>query len=261
VLLTLASTVAQSVQRATLYDREHSIAVGLQKSMLPAVIPSVAGTQIAVRYLPAHIGHRIGGDWYDVSRLPSGRISMTIGDVQGHDVQASAVMGQLRTTMRAYAAEGIAPATLAARASSFLLDLDTDLFATCLYAELDPLTGHVQIIRAGHHNPLIRHRDGATTRPDLQGGLPLGLLSRQDTPYPVNELDLEPADTLLLFTDGLVEFRDTDLDSGMRHLEALLHEDITDPERLADHLIRTLSRGPRQEDDIALLLVSRTGRK
>ena len=110
------------------------------------------------------LGRDIGGDWYDLIPLPGGRVGAVIGDVQGHDTHAAAVMGQLRIVLRAYAAEGHTPATVMARASVFLHELDTDRFATCLYAEADLATGVVQVVRAGHIDPLIRHADGSCRR-------------------------------------------------------------------------------------------------
>lgn len=109
LLVALGSSIAQSLQRAMLYEQEHDLAEGLQQAMLPRRIPDVPGAQIAVRYRSARLGRDIGGDWYDVIPLPGGRVGTVIGDVQGHDTHAAAVMGQLRIVLRAYAAEGTAP--------------------------------------------------------------------------------------------------------------------------------------------------------
>jgi GAF domain-containing protein len=257
LLLGLAATVAQSVQRALLYDEEHAMAVGLQQSMLPASIPAVAGLRVAVRYQPARTGHQIGGDWYDVIPLPGGRAGLVVGDVQGHDIHAAAVMGQLRTGLRAYAAEGHPPAALMDKASVFLDDLDTERLATCIYADLDPATGHARIVRAGHPGPLIRHADRRTTSPSVAGGLPLGLPQYSDTPYPTTHLQLGPEDTLLLCTDGLLEFHGTDLNAGERQIRALLRDGPADLDQLAEHIVATIGTRQGQEDDVALLLASR----
>lgn len=109
LLVALGSSIAQSLQRAMLYEQEHDLAEGLQQAMLPRRIPEVPGAQIAVRYRSARLGRDIGGDWYDVIPLPGGRVGTVIGDVQGHDTHAAAVMGQLRIVLRAYAAEGTVP--------------------------------------------------------------------------------------------------------------------------------------------------------
>ncbi|MFF3149758.1 SpoIIE family protein phosphatase, partial [Streptomyces sp. NPDC057927] len=201
VLVALGSSIAQSLQRAMFYEQEKDLAQGLQQAMLPRSIPSVPGADIAVRYRSASLGRDIGGDWYDVIPLPGGRVGAVIGDVQGHDTHAAAVMGQLRIVLRAYAAEGHTPATVMARASVFLHELDTDRFATCLYAEADLSTGVVQLVRAGHIDPVIRQNDGTCRRQSVAGGLPLGLsalFGRLE--YPVDTVELDPGQTLVLCT-------------------------------------------------------------
>ncbi|QIQ06190.1 SpoIIE family protein phosphatase [Streptomyces liangshanensis] len=256
LLLALAATIAQSVQRAALYDEEHAMAVGLQQSMLPATIPDMPGVRVAVRYQPARTGHQIGGDWYDVVPLRGGRVGLVVGDVQGHDIQASAVMGQLRTALRAYAAEGHAPAAVMARASRFLQDLDTDRLATCIYVDLDPATGRARLVRAGHPGPVIRHADGSSSSPDVAGGLPFGLLQYSDAPYPTTELVLGPDETLLLCTDGLLEFRGEDIDVGERRIRSALYDGPGDLDRLAEYIVDTIETRQGQEDDVALLLAT-----
>ncbi|MDT0452701.1 SpoIIE family protein phosphatase [Streptomyces hesseae] len=257
--IALSSSLAQAIARAMLFDQEHDLAEGLQQSMLPRRIPDVPGAQIAVRYRSARMGRDIGGDWYDAIPLPGGRVGAVIGDVQGHDTHAAAVMGQLRIVLRAYATEGHSPATVMARASSFLHELDTDRFATCTYAEADLATGLVQLVRAGHVDPMLRHADGTCRRLPVSGGLPLGLsaeFGRLD--YPVTTVELDPGETLLMFTDGLVEQPGSDLDEGMRRLGALVREGPYDLHKLADLLCGVV--GERMgEDDLAVLLLRRQG--
>jgi serine phosphatase RsbU (regulator of sigma subunit)/anti-sigma regulatory factor (Ser/Thr protein kinase) len=263
VLVALASSIAQSLQRAMFYEQEKDLAEGLQQAMLPRTIPSVAGADVAVRYRAASpggsVGRDIGGDWYDLIPLPAGRVGAVIGDVQGHDTHAAAVMGQLRIVLRAYAAEGHPPATVMARASGFLHELDTDRFATCLYAEADLSTGVVQVVRAGHIDPLVRRNDGTCHRVRVVGGLPLGLSAEFGRlEYPVSTVELDPGQTLLLCTDGLIEQPGTDLDDGMRALLALISEGPDDVRGLADRLIDVAEeRGG--DDDVALLLLRRRG--
>ncbi|GAA3807585.1 SpoIIE family protein phosphatase [Streptomyces coacervatus] len=263
VLLALGSSIAQSMQRAMFYEQEKDLATGLQQAMLPRTIPSVRGADVAVRYrsgsTAGSLGRDIGGDWYDLIPLPGGRVGAVIGDVQGHDTHAAAVMGQLRIVLRAYAAEGHTPATVMARASVFLHELDTDRFATCLYAEADLTTGVVQVVRAGHIDPLIRAADGSCRRISLPGGLPLGLSAEFGSlEYPVGTLELDPGNTLLLCTDGLVEQPGADLDDGMRTLTALITGGPDDVRDLADCLIDVAEeRGG--DDDVALLLLRRRG--
>ncbi|MFI5617270.1 SpoIIE family protein phosphatase [Streptomyces sp. NPDC051567] len=257
LLVALGSSIAQSLQRAMLLEQEHDLAEGLQQAMLPRLIPDVPGAEIAVRYRSARRGQDIGGDWYDVVPLPGGRVGAVIGDVQGHDTHAAAVMGQLRIVLRAYAAEGHAPATVMARASAFLHELDTDRFATCTYAEVDLSTGVVQLVRAGHLDPLLRTRDGDCRRLLVEGGMPLGLSAEFGRlEYPVTTVELDPGETLLLCTDGLVETPGADLDDGIELLTSLIRSGSADLQRLADRLCGIVDeRGG--DDDMALLLLRR----
>ncbi|MFJ3980726.1 SpoIIE family protein phosphatase [Streptomyces fungicidicus] len=261
ILVALGSSIAQSLQRAMFYEQEMDLAQKLQQAMLPRTIPSVPGADLAVRYRAATIGgslgRDIGGDWYDLIPLPGGRVGAVIGDVQGHDTHAAAVMGQLRIVLRAYAAEGHPPATVMARASVFLDELDTDRSATCLYAEADLSTGLLQIVRAGHLDPLVRRTDGSCRRVCVPGGLPLGLsaeFGRLD--YPVGTIELDPGETLLLCTDGLVERPGSDVDDGIETLSALITDGPDDVRELADRLIDVAEeRGG--DDDVALLVLRR----
>lgn len=257
LLVALGSSIAQSLQRAMLYEQEHDLAEGLQQAMLPRRVPEVPGAQIAVRYRSARLGRDIGGDWYDVIPLPGGRVGTVIGDVQGHDTHAAAVMGQLRIVLRAYAAEGHSPATVMARASVFLHELDTDRFATCTYAEADLTTGVVQVVRAGHVDPLVRDADGSCRKVLVEGGLPLGLSAEFGRlEYPVSTVELDPGQTMVLFTDGLVEQPGSDLDEGVQLLTALIRNGPQDLQRLADRLCESVDeRGG--EDDVAVLLLRR----
>ncbi|MFF2410727.1 SpoIIE family protein phosphatase [Streptomyces sp. NPDC058092] len=257
LLVALGSSIAQSLQRAMLYEQEHDLAEGLQQAMLPRRIPDVPGAQVAVRYRSARLGRDIGGDWYDVIPLPGGRVGAVIGDVQGHDTHAAAVMGQLRIVLRAYAAEGHSPATVMARASVFLHELDTDRFATCTYAEVDLTTGVVQLVRAGHVDPLLRDIDGDCHRLVAEGGLPLGLSAEFGRlEYPVGTVELDPGQALVLFTDGLVETPGVDLDEGIQLLTSMVRNGPQDLQKLADRLCEEVDeRGG--EDDVAVLLLGR----
>ncbi|MFB8103597.1 MULTISPECIES: SpoIIE family protein phosphatase [Streptomyces] len=257
LLMALGTSIAQSLQRAMLYEQEHDLAEGLQQAMLPRRIPAVPGAQVAVRYRSARLGRDIGGDWYDLIPLPGGRVGAVIGDVQGHDTHAAAVMGQLRIVLRAYAAEGHSPATVMARASVFLHELDTDRFATCTYAEVDLTTGVIQAVRAGHVDPLVRDVDGSCRRMPAEGGLPLGLSAEFGRlEYPVSTAELDPGQTMILFTDGLVEMPGADLDEGMQLLTTLVSNGPQSLQKLADELCDAVDvRGG--QDDVALLLLRR----
>ncbi|MFJ8825113.1 SpoIIE family protein phosphatase [Streptomyces sp. NPDC102467] len=254
----LSGIVAQSLQRAMLFDEERDLAKSLQATMLPRGIPEVADAEVAVRYHAAWGGRDVGGDFYDVITLPRGRIGVVVGDVQGHDTHAAAIMGQLRIALRAFAGEGHAPATVLSRASRFLAELDTERFATCTYAQFDPATGIVRAVRAGHLPPLVRHVDGQVGVPRVRGGLPLGLATdfgMED--YPEVRLDLVPGETLVLCTDGLVEDSGLDLDTGIQNLAEVLRAGPEPAEELADHLSRALWERWGSSDDVALLVLRR----
>ena len=271
-LLTVTSRlVARALERTSTDAAELALSRGLRSSMDRAG-PSFAGMSVAARYIPAGGGLVVGGDWYDSIELPSGRLALVIGDVQGHDVHAAGLMTQLRTAVHAYAAEGHGPDAVLARASYFLTALDPERFATCLYLEVDPLDGGLQIARAGHPHPVLRMPDGTCLIKHVRGGLPLGLMPGEDD-YPVTTARLHDGEVLLLCTDGLIETGGHDLFSGwLRLRDALSPGPVADLEGMADRLIRAVSapeahdgdasrdgaRGePRNEDDIALLLVRR----
>ncbi|MFJ4777770.1 SpoIIE family protein phosphatase [Streptomyces sp. NPDC088762] len=268
LLMALGSGIAQSLQRAILFEQEHDLAEGLQRAMLPRRIPEVPGVRIAVRYRSARMGRDVGGDWYDVIPLGEGRVGVMIGDVEGHDTDAAAVMGQLRIALRAYVAEGHTPGTAMARASAFLRDLETERFATCTYAEVDLTTGMLRLVRAGHLDPLLRRGDGSVHRIQVAGGLPLGLPHRDPsgagtaadtgTGYPVTSLELHPGDTLLLCTDGLIERPGEDPDTGLRELITAVHGGPVDVQELADVLC-DLVGDSGGGDDMALLVLRRRG--
>ncbi|MEE1736508.1 SpoIIE family protein phosphatase [Streptomyces sp. BE147] len=257
--LGLAAIVAQSLQRAILFDEEREFATDLQAAMLPRRIQDIEGGEIAVRYHAAWSGRQVGGDWYDVIALPNNRFGIVVGDVQGHDTHAAAIMGQLRIALRAYAGEGHAPATVLARASRFLAELDTDRFATCTYAQVDLASGSVRVVRAGHFGPLIRHTDGRVGSPQVRGGLPLGISTEfQDEEFPETRLDLLPGEALVLFTDGLVEEPGNDIDAGVSTLSHELSAGPAGAEALADHLSDRLWERWGSGDDVALLVLRRS---
>ncbi|ONK12917.1 SpoIIE family protein phosphatase [Streptomyces sp. MP131-18] len=274
LLSTVARLLAQALSRAYLQDTERELSADLQHTMRPGPAPGVPGLVIASRYVPAGGGLQVGGDWYDVIPLPSGRVALIIGDVQGHDVRAAAVMAQLRIVLRAYASEGHRPDAVLSRASRFLAALTAEpeaafgesRFATCLYVEVDPPTGTLDIARAGHLDPALVLQDGTMVMRPTAGGLPLGVAPQGD--YPATRLMLQPGETLLLCTDGLIETGRHDLDSGWARLrKAVAGLSGLQLEDLADSLIETVHgnappqtsspMAARDLDDIALLLLRR----
>lgn len=287
VLTTVARMLAQALTRAGAAETQRELTDDLQRSMLPTLGPEIPGMTLAARYIPTGGGLQVGGDWYDMIPLPRGRFALVIGDVQGHDVRAASLMGQLRIAVRAYAAEGHRPDAVLSRASGFFHGLtETDAgagtgspagtgtrtgadsrFATCLYMEVDPATGVLEAARAGHLDPAIRMADGTVLVRTTAGGLPLGI--DPDADYPTTRLALEPGEALMLCTDGLLETGGHDLDTGWRRVRKTLEAHEGDLEELADALVQAVhgpsshhTTGPladRREDDIAVLLLCRQG--
>ncbi|WP_371480138.1 SpoIIE family protein phosphatase [Kitasatospora sp. NBC_00315] len=256
-----AGILAQSLERARLYDTHHHRATELQRAMLPRTLPEIPGVSAAARYLPSTEGMQIGGDWYDLIRLPDGKVGLVIGDVQGHNAEATAVMGQLRSGLRAYATDGHDPAATLARTSRLLSELDTELFATCLYLTLDPADGTLLAARAGHPPP-VRITDAGATEIDLPGGPPLGV--DPGAPYPLTVDRLEPGESLLVYTDGLVEDREEDYDESVQRMLGGLELWVRRTggagaglERLADLLTLNVTEHRSRPDDVALLLLHR----
>ncbi|KES04356.1 phosphatase [Streptomyces toyocaensis] len=270
VLTTVARMLAQALTRAGTAESERALTDGLQRSMMPKLGPGIPGMSVAARYVPTGGGLQVGGDWYDVIPLPGKRFALVIGDVQGHDVRAAGLMGQLRIALRAYASEGHRPDAVLSRASRFLHGIGeadpADMrFATCLYAEVDPVSGVLEIARAGHPDPVIRMADRTVLTRPTAGGLPLGV--DPDTDYPTTRIVLESGETMMICTDGLIETGGHDLDTGWQRLRGILEEHRGNQEELADALVQAVhgpsshhTTGPladRREDDIAVLLLSR----
>ncbi|MFI6493993.1 SpoIIE family protein phosphatase [Streptomyces sp. NPDC050564] len=257
LLTATAAVVGQALQRAHAHDAEQELATMLQRSLLPRSLPELPGGTAVARYLPARRGLQVGGDWYDVIALSEDRVALVIGDVQGHSAGAATIMGQMRTAVRAYAVEGHPPDVVLSHANRLLIGMETDLFATCCYAELDMEEGNILFVRAGHLSPLVRHPDGTAEELEVEGGLPLGVSAEVE--FPMTAVALAPGSVLALVTDGLVEAADLPLDEGMhRTRTALAAADPADPGLMADELLGDV--GPR-EDDVALLLLRYDGMK
>ncbi|MFF7857292.1 SpoIIE family protein phosphatase [Streptomyces sp. NPDC007904] len=253
VLTSLAGLIAQALERALLYDAKHRLAHGLQEALLPRTLPPLPGMEAAARYLPATQGMEIGGDFYDL--VPArGTAAAVIGDVQGHNVTAAGLMGQVRTAVRAYTAVGQRPEEVMRSTNRLLLDLGSELFASCLYLRLDPAHGRAVMSRAGHPPPLLRRPDGRVRVLDLAGGPLLGI--EGTATYPSTEVAFPPGSLLVLYTDGLVESPGTDFEDAVAALCRRLTElgDLPLGE-LADALVRHGADAEGRLDDIALLLL------
>ncbi|WP_037677955.1 SpoIIE family protein phosphatase [Streptomyces griseus] len=252
VLTALGGLIAQALERARLYDAEFALARGLQNGLLPHRLPTLPGLRVTGRYLPSTRGMDIGGDWYDV--IPTGdEVALIVGDVEGHNVAAAAVMGQLRSAVRAFVTAGHSPAEVVAGTNRLHLDLDPVLLASFCYARVHPRSGVVRVVRAGHCPPLLREPDGHAEILDIPGGPLLGV--ERTAAYPESELRLAPGSVLALYTDGLVERRHSDIGSGLDRLrDALTRMGDSHLEDLADSLLREARRSTDRADDIALLL-------
>ncbi|WP_137992403.1 SpoIIE family protein phosphatase [Streptomyces vilmorinianum] len=245
----LVARAALNIDNARMYTTQRAAALTLQRSLTNSALPRVDGLELTGRYLPAS-AHDVGGDWFDVIALPEGRTGLVIGDVMGHGIHAAAVMGQLRTAVRTLARHGVPPARLLRSLDAVVADLGEDEMATCVYAVHDPATGLVTIARAGHPPPAVGTADGAITFLEGPPGTPLGTGGRD---FRTESLRLPPGSLLVLYTDGLIEARDRDLDEGMDKLaQALLHLERPLNQLCDDILEQLLPYAP--PDDVAVLL-------
>ncbi|MFE5865720.1 SpoIIE family protein phosphatase [Streptomyces virginiae] len=245
----LVARAALNIDNARMYTLQRQAALTLQRSLTNHALPEVTGLELTGRYLPAS-DHDVGGDWYDVIPLPCGRTGLVIGDVMGHGIHAAAVMGQLRTAVRTLARHDVPPAELLRSLDAVVAELGEDEMATCVYAVHDAATGACVIARAGHPPPAVVTPDGSITFLDGPPGTPLGT-GGQD--FRTEELRLPPGSLLVLYTDGLIEARDRDLDQGMAQLAGALQRVDQPLEELCDGILRRLLPCA-QQDDVAVLL-------
>ncbi|MFK0024570.1 SpoIIE family protein phosphatase [Streptomyces sp. NPDC090798] len=254
VLTSLCGLIAQALERALLYDTKLQLAHGLQAALLPHSLPSLPSIEAAARYLPANQGMEIGGDFYDL--MPShGLAAAVIGDVQGHNVTAAGLMGQIRTAVRAYTTVGQPPEGVMRSTNRLLIDLGAELFASCLYMRLDPAREVAVMSRAGHPPPLLLRPDGRVRVLDLAGGPLLGIDA--SATYPTTEVPLVPGSVLALYTDGLIESPGVDIEDALADLGRKLTEGGDLPlNALADSLVEQSGAVTQERpDDVALLLL------
>lgn len=258
----LSARAAVCIDNARRYTREHTMAVTLQRSLLPHGLPGQNALEVAHRYLPAQAG--VGGDWFDVIPLPGARVALVVGDVVGHGVHAAATMGRLRIAVHNFSTLDLPPSDVLWHLDELVDRIDQQeagdddaqiTGATCLYAIYDPVTGHCAVARAGHPPPAVVHPDGNVTFPDVPASPPLGVSS--GLPFETTDLHLPEGSRLILFTDGLIDYQHRDIDTGL----ALLHTVLTgqphlSPEETCQHILDAM-QPQRPIDDIALL-VART---
>ncbi|KAB1140147.1 SpoIIE family protein phosphatase [Streptomyces luteolifulvus] len=257
----LVARAAVSIDNARRYTREHSMAVTLQRSLLPRSLPEQDALEIAYRYLPAHEG--VGGDWFDVLPLSGARVALVVGDVVGHGLHAAATMGRLRTAVHNFSSLDLPPDELLSLLDELVARIDQDettdggsapvTGATCLYAIYDPVSRLCTIARAGHPPPAVIRPDGSVDFPDVPAGPPLGL---GGLPFETADLELAEGSRLVLYTDGLVEDREHDIDVGLDLLRAALERAGQSPEDTCRAVLD--SRFPARPSDDVALIVART---
>ncbi|MER7177446.1 ATP-binding SpoIIE family protein phosphatase [Streptomyces mesophilus] len=244
---------ADAAERLRASERRHrEAAVTLQRSLLPQKLEQPDDLRIAATYQPGGADAAVGGDWYDVITLGGGRTALVIGDVMGRGVRAAAVMGQLRTAVRAYAKLDLPPHEVLQLLDGLASDIDASQIATMVYAIHDPHEARLTYASAGHLPILVRDELGALHRAEEPTGPPLGTggwLHASGT------MDFPPGSTAVLYTDGLVERRSEDIDHGVDQLERALAGATGTPQVICDRLLRALNVTADHDDDVALLVL------
>ncbi|WP_261986808.1 SpoIIE family protein phosphatase [Actinomadura sp. HBU206391] len=250
----LAGQCALAVERALLFEREHKTAEELQRSLLPSDLPQLSNMQLAARYHPATRHVQVGGDWYDAFRLPDDRLAIAVGDVMGKGVLAAAGMGRVRNALRALALNDPRPAAvLAGLDRLFSATEDEEQFTTVAYAVIDPETGVGVLSNAGHPPPLLISPNAPARLSASEPGTPLGWPSqRQQTSF-----SIESGNTVVFYSDGLVENRRRGVDAGLDELVGVAAdappEVVADPEIIVDFLVDRMLAGYEQDDDVTVL--------
>jgi GAF domain-containing protein/anti-sigma regulatory factor (Ser/Thr protein kinase) len=249
----LLERVADRVALAADRARQHTVAELLQRTLLPASIPEIPGLELAARYLPAADDTHVGGDWYDVVVLPQGRVGVAIGDVVSRGVRAAAVMGQMRTALRAYALDGDGPGHVLDRLDRLVRGFGEREMATVVYGVMDPAARSMRVSVAGHLPPLRVAASGAAQMLDGVRSRPIGVAAARR--YEEFEVELTPGDTLVLYTDGLIERRGESIEQGLAALcDAAPALAGRGPEEACDWLLSTTG-AEVVADDVALLAI------
>ncbi|MFJ9833501.1 SpoIIE family protein phosphatase [Streptomyces sp. NPDC101169] len=257
----IAARAAVAIDNARRYTHARSTALTLQRSLLPQHTAEQSAVEIAYRYLPAEAQAGVGGDWYDVIPLSGARVALVVGDVVGHGIHAAATMGRLRTAVRTLADIDLPPDELLTHLDDVVLRLSAeaspdgepagDIGATCLYAVYDPVSRQCTVARAGHVLPVVVSRDGTTDLLDVPPGPPLGL---GGLPFEAAEFVLPEGSLLALYTDGLIEARDHDVETGVALLRHILGQPAASLQAACDTVLQALLPPDRPSDDVALLL-------
>ncbi|MER7929286.1 SpoIIE family protein phosphatase [Streptomyces sp. NPDC096057] len=260
----VTARAAVCIDNARRFSRERETALALQRSLLPRKLPPTAALEAASRYLPAARAG-VGGDWFDVIPLSGMRVAMVVGDVVGHGIQASATMGRLRTAVRTLADIDLAPDELLTHLDDLVVRLSAEaggegspgeVGATCLYAVYDPVSRRCTLARAGHPPPIMIRPGGPPEHVDLPAGPPLGL---GGLPFESAEVELPEGTVLALYTDGLIENRDRDLDDSQRLLFDALYAPSDSLDETCDRILHAVLPPGGAADDVALLVARTRG--
>jgi serine phosphatase RsbU (regulator of sigma subunit)/anti-sigma regulatory factor (Ser/Thr protein kinase) len=252
----IVARAALALDNVRLYDEARTTAVALQRSLLPSQQPRVTGVDSASRYLPGRRDLGVGGDWFDVIPLSCGRVAFVIGDVMGRGLRAAAAMGQLRTAVRMLAVLDPMPEDVLRHLDDLAQGTDEVQLATCVYAVFDPVDRSLSFATAGHPPPVMQGPDGVARPLPQPSGAPLGV---GGVPFESTTVRVEDGARLALYTDGLVESRDVDIDDGLRRLARSIADGPADLEALCDHVLADLGRDEDHDDDIALLVADLHG--
>ena len=252
----LAGQCALALERASMFEREHTTAETLQRSLLPDRLPTVPGIILEASYLPVTRNMEIGGDWYDAFRLPDGKLAVAAGDVMGKGLTAAAGMGRVRNALRALALTDPRPAAVLAGLDRLFIATELEeQVTTVAYLVLDPASGEGMAGSAGHLPLLLLSTDAPPRLDKTAAGTPLGWAS----PRQQYAFSLPPGNTAVLYSDGLVENRKRGLDSGLDELVAVAAEApaaaVEDPALLLDYLVDRMMTGYEQDDDVTVLVV------
>ena len=252
----IVTRAALALDNVRLYDEARTTAVALQRSLLPSQQPRVTGVESASRYLPGRRDLGVGGDWFDVIPLSCGRVAFVIGDVMGRGLRAAAAMGQLRTAVRMLAVLDPMPEDVLRHLDDLAQGTDEVQLATCVYAVFDPVDRSLSFATAGHPPPVLHGPDGIARPLPQPSGAPLGV---GGVPFESTTVRVEDGSRLALYTDGLVESRDVDIDDGLRRLARAIAEGPADLEALCDEVLADLGRDEDHDDDVALLVADLHG--
>jgi phosphoserine phosphatase RsbU/P len=250
-LLQLAADRAAAAVQSITAQADRSAAAALQRSLVPATLPAVAGAEMAARYIPGSGG--VGGDWYDVFTLPSGELCVVIGDVAGSGLAAAVIMGRIRSALRAYALETSDPAEVLSRLDRKMQHFEPDVMATVLYAVIDPGLERMNVCLAGHFPPVIARPGQTAEVAGCTTALMIG--AAPDARRPVTAVEIPPGTLLCFFTDGLIERPREVIDEGLARLcRAVTAEP---PEAACAAVMGALAGSEPARDDIALLMLRR----